>query len=130
MPNSKSKSSSNSKLNGSIDTFANSLRDIIKEAVSKAQENTVGPLEDLIIETREELKKDYDKLSDNMNARFRGHEKTFSEIKTQLSDHGKQLCKLTKEVSEQGEKLSVLDRKVTKQGMQLNKLSDEVRRRK
>ena len=91
MPNSKSKSksSSNSKLNVSIDTFANSPRDMIDEtvtdAVTKTQENTVGPIMDLIIETREELKKDYNALIENMNTRFEKQDKKFSAINEQLS---------------------------------------------
>ena len=50
-----SKPNAKSKLNGSVDTFANALRDMIAEAVDYDKESIINPVMDLIVETKSEL---------------------------------------------------------------------------
>ncbi len=80
MSNNESKSS---KLIGSSEYFANFLREMIDDvaekaadkAVAKVRVETTEPLMGFIKDTRSELKKDYEVLNQNMNARFLEHGK-------------------------------------------------------
>ena len=105
MPNRKSNSS---KLNGSSEIFANFLRELMEEAVAKDRVETIKPLMDLGIKTKEEvneLKKSQKILNQNMNARFLAQDKRFTEQDKRFAEQDKKFDKiftqigaLTKEV--------------------------------
>ena len=87
------KPNAKSKLNGSVDTFANALRDMIAEAVDYGKESIINPVMDLIVETKSEFQVEIGTLGENMNAQFRAQDKAHK----QLSKEVKQLSEEVKQ---------------------------------
>ena len=81
---SNTKSSKKSKLNGSADLFADALRSVIAEAVEKDRDDTINPIMELINETRTELKRDNQTLTENMNEQFRAQDKAFKQLSKEV----------------------------------------------
>ena len=122
MPNKKSNSS---KLNGSSEIFANFLRELMEEAVAKDRDETIKPLMDLGIETKEEvneLKKSQKILNQNMNARFLAQDKRFTE-------QDKRFAEQDKRFAEQDKKFDKIFTQIGALTKEVKGLSGEIRKR-
>ena len=77
---SNAKSSHKSKPSSSTELFADALRNVIDEALEKDRDDTINPIMELVNETRTELKRDNQTLTENMKVQFRTQDQAFKDL--------------------------------------------------